>query len=347
MKKNLLRVATIVAILFFAACSKYMPSDDNLAPNAIPTGRTMTFTASMPVSPTPRVALDEDGLDINVTWKTGDKIQLVLVQGPNTLRLTQADVTPDPTNAHIGTFTIDLPEDGYLGFVENAAFKLYGVHGGGGFDGASTLAILPSNMYTGVENASIPSIQNNDHVMLHFSIDIPAGSTVSTVDFKHLGSIFVINIKNTRILNFVQVKGVELVGVSNPNNLNWAYNSYVSGNTYDLATGEFSNIPPNEDVYNYLHFKRVTPLTINTNETDQFIAWYPLIPGKEWPALKVKLKRGETGIEYKDNNSTYPAILSNNNRAAKTPEVGKTYHFYATLKAGNNLNFTNALGVQY
>ena len=334
--RKILNFAIIASILILGACTKYMPFEDNPspAPTPTPSGRTMTFTASMPNQPIPRVALEEDGLNINVTWKTDDKIQLVLVQGTIKIRLTQGTVIPNASNKHIGTFNVDLPTDGYLGYDASAPFNLYGVHGGGGIDGASTLAILPSNVFAGYSDIGLSGIQSRNDVMLHFSLEnIQPNATIGSVKLNHLGSIFVVHVKNfASKLN--DMKGVELAGFNmNTNTEHFAYNSYYSGNTYDLETGEFTNNNFNGDNSdNFLNFNSMNKSALNSGATRVYWAWFPLIPGKQWPQLKIKVKIGSE-------------ITGTNIRKARTPEIGKTYHFYGRVDGeypNRTANFTKS-----
>jgi len=103
--------------------------------------RTLSLTASMPPdeSVSTRIAFTQVGKSVIPTWKNGDQLDLLFVQGSTKVKQTVmvSNISDDRKKAE---FAINLPE----GIQEGTSFDLYGLYGGGGLsDSIPSLAKLP------------------------------------------------------------------------------------------------------------------------------------------------------------------------------------------------------------
>lgn len=359
MRKNILYFVTITAFMLFGACSNDLPIEEKELP--IETATTLTFTASMPdEGPATRVELSEAGTsNIAVNWKAGDVIKFAVQQGENNAilageyELKNTDIAT-PYSSKRARFEVDIPTE----VVSNQPFTIYGVHNGGGIavSGQDVNAVLPRRPYMEVEDNTIGTKQND--VMLYFKKEIASGSDINNVTFNHLGSIIAIHVTSNRDRNF---KGFQLTGVDASgntfvvsNNTHWAYNSFYPAlpadenylaNTFNIETGVFSNNGPGWDTTsdNYLHIrKKDTRFNIEAGTPKIFYAWYPILendltltggsPSKEytvsatWPRLRIDVRDIYFYTPYNIDGTNWTA-------GPKTPERGKTYHFYAEWTA--------------
>ena len=336
----------IAIIMFLGACSNealFNQNDKELSPEINPnTGRTLSLTATMPGdNPTTRVALtQEDDLAITLTWEEGDELQLVFVQGEIKIKktVTVDNISDGGVKAQ---FDIELPTE------ITGNFDLYGVYGGDqpslildvdlpkvasravGSEDNPTDVILPKN--SGMVT-SLKDLETKENVMLYFEnkgIEITDSEVL--VEFKHLGSIFSITLKNTGVPKIENIAEVRLVGIDNVGNTNWAYNSEVGGQIYDLVSGKFQNI---ETAGNYISFK-ADESTLEGGESITFWGWYPPLPGVVWPKLKLEL-RNASGAVLK---------TSANSKLARTeaPVAGKYYYLNAIWDSFY-LKFANVTG---
>lgn len=73
-----------MTVLLFAGCKEDIPSEGDLTDDTSGK-RVISLTAAMPGDDDPqvRVALNQDGKDIALTWEETDQIQLLFVQDDN------------------------------------------------------------------------------------------------------------------------------------------------------------------------------------------------------------------------------------------------------------------------
>lgn len=312
MRNIILYFTIIAAIMLYSACS----NDTLLTETEIEPGRTISFAASMPENePLTRVDLNQNGKNIELSWKKGDEIQIVFVQGQNKSKqkVLVTSTSPDKKTAY---FDIKIPQE-----LKTGTYDFYGVYGGNGLaDDNFTNAILPRGPFEANSlNIGTSSVQSRKDVMLYFSYKkIPAASPLTSVEFKHLGSLFNVTLNdiNPTIAGFLgtlSISQIRLEGVNN-NDKNWAFNSIKCGQIFDLVDKNFSWL---ENANNYIYFNPKTPAF--TEGIIDLWGWYPMI-GKFWPELKLVMTKSDGTV----------LITSTNSLAAKStaPVAGKTYHFY-------------------
>lgn len=309
MRKIILSFISIAIMLFYVACSS-----EEVLPELSNSERTLSLSVYLPdKKPTTRLyAVNQDGVnsDILLQWGNGDKINLLFVQGDikskDEVVLAGFGSKSDRTKA---TFDIILPDQ----IDKTKPFDLYGVYGG---DGLSELnpaeVILPANAGNTV---TLTDFKKSDNIVLFFSSKgIDATNSDLKVGFKHLGSIFSINLSNNSASSIDNLVEARLVGVSGDDS--WAYNAGEGGMTYNLLTEEFKNT---ESAGNYISFKSPES-TLNSGESMTFWGWYPPLPDKKWPELKLELIKGDG--ETVTSVSTKPARLS-------PTAIGKHFYFDA------------------
>ena len=334
MRKKYLPFIAIAIMTFFVACSNEdLITEENTEPQV--EGRTISLTASMPdEEPVTRVALGQEGKDINLTWvvynqatQSGDRIDLVFVQG-TTMQRVIANVDSTSNYGKTAHFNIPIPS--------GATGTLYGVHGGRGTDpneATRNHALLPTNPGSTSTLASLQADPADRKMMLYFKHEVEATDTTVSVSFKHLGSLFAISFNNTEAPSPSSgITGARLVGVNASGgvltNGNWAFNNGAGGQVFNLLTEQFQDITT---AGNYISFS-TAGTTWNVGQTTTLWAWYPPIPNQTWPALRLVM----TDVNGDE------VISTDNFKPAKTsaPEAGKVYHFYARWD-GSALNFTN------
>ena len=320
MKKKLLQLTTIAIILLLAACSNEEIIEKNDNNPALPTGRTLSLTATMPGDngddPATRVGLKQKtDKTIELTWTLGDELQLAFVQG-DIKAISIAKVSSISEEGKKAIFDIVIPEE-----IMDGAFDLYGVHGGGGLDeNDPTKVILPTNPGSAV---SLEAIQTRKDVMLHFaSKDVQTASPQVSVVFNHLGSLFSITVKNTCTTSIDNLAEARLVG---PEGGNWAYNADIGGKSYDLVTGTFQNP---ETAGNYISFKAEKSIVLY-GESISFWGWYPPLPEAVWPELQ---------LELRDETNTLITTINNKPARTEATPAGQSFYFYAAWD-GAELNF--------
>ncbi len=327
MRTNLLHFTVIAIIMFFGACSNEAPFNDDDKELSSETGPTISLTASMPDDNLDtRVSLTQYGNDIKLKWEEEDKLELVFVQEGVIPVKVLSKVNKVTNEGKTATFRIDIPA------LITGDFKLYGVYGGGGLGGVGksdtdpTHAILPMN----AENdGSLGSVEEKEHVMLYFvSNKIQINNPTASVIFKHLGSLFSITLKNSSVESINNIAEARLVGIDDHGE--WAYNFGAGGSSYDLVGGLFLNT---ETVGNSLSLYAANS-SLPSEEFITFWGWYPPLPNKVWPELKLQLR---------DANSTILTTSVNTKPARKSATAaGKSFYFY-TVWDGTQLQFTDYL----
>ncbi|MFA7451200.1 MAG: FISUMP domain-containing protein [Bacteroidales bacterium] len=310
-------VVLYVAFLLFTSCDTH-----NLEVNmggGTASGATLLVTVSMPeADPQTRISHEQDGLTVRIAWQSGDKIDLLVVHGGEETVYREVSVTVDETNNKKATFPLTLPDGTY------ETFDLYGVYGGGGLDSENPrLVKLPTVAQS--TSSSLKEIEKNKAVVLVFSQtgisrDIPD----LKIGFKHIGSLFNIQVKNTSETDTLdKVTEARLTASSTIP----AY-SNSGAETYDITTGAFSGTQTT-----FLTCLPVSSSNVVPEGILEFWAWIPLNLGgnaeASWPAL---------GLEIVSNGTS---IATPGTKPARTATVGKTYHLYATHD-GSALTFATA-----
>ena len=329
MRKKILYLTTIATIVLFGACN-----NEEALPETTPeTGEIITLTAAMPeVDPTTRVDLTQDGKNINLTWKMDDVIDVVFVRASGvSQRAANVKVTEISTNGKIATFAINPP----AGMPNAEKFDLYGVYGGGGINitGNNPSAVLPlkPGQRTSLKKGTSSSVQGQKDVMLYFALKgVEKSDLTKQVKFKHLGSLFAINVKNAVRTEIIGLREARLFEVNG--NSQWAFNTGNGGQLFDLTTGAFLNTTT---AGNSISFGRdANDPKFAKDKVITFWAWYPLLSDKDWPELKLEMKQSGT-----NDNKKFTTVNTKPVRIKKAT-AGKTYHFHAVWD-GTNLNFTN------
>ena len=318
MRGKIIYSTSIALILLFGACSNESLINDN--DKELSSDRTLSLTATMPGDNiTTRVALTKsEDLSIRLTWEVGDQLQLAFVQGETKIKkiVTVRNISEDGKKAQ---FDIGIPTE------ITGDFDLYGVYGGGGLSNENpTQVILPTN--AGAAN-SLASIMDRKDMMFYFtSKDVKITDPQISVDFKQLGSLFSITLKNSASISLNGLSDAQLVGVGGDGK--WAYNSGAGNGSYDLITGKFLNT---EDYGNYISFK-AEKNSLASGDSIDFWGWYPPLPEKTWPELALHLLNADGD----------PIVVSVNTKPARTTDTpsGKSFYFIAEWN-GSQLNFVN------
>lgn len=326
MKGIFLFLTTIATILFFAACSNEEVLDEN-TPEA---ERTLSLVASIPGDePTSRVDLTQDEKNILLTWVVGDNIELLFKQGATEITQT-VTATSISNGGKRAQFDIVIPQE-----ITDGAFDLYGVYGGGGLSTSDpTKAVLPAKPSDATSlntQNDVNSVQSRKDVMLYFaSKNIQTANPQVSVNFKHLGSLFSVTVKNTSDTELTDIYAAKLEEVGGVTN--WAY-KFDQGNTFDLVYNEFAHTNT-VYTYNYIYFTTEFS-NVESGNSVTFWAWYPPFPDVSWPELNLELSTA---------NEEFPDPVSVNTQPARTQPImaGKAYHFYAEWD-GSFLRFTGSM----
>lgn len=315
MRNKIFPIVALAMIMLVGACSS-----DDLIPEIAKkiskpaAARTISLTINTPPEddPNTRVALNQEGKNIALTWEVGDELKLAFVQEGKTTVNRTVPITNIDNGGKTAKFEIAIPAD----FDQTLNFKLYGVYGGGALTG--TTVTLPANAgsATSLKGTETTSVQKRKDVMLRFQSEVVVGSSNVAVTFQHLGSLFCITLTNNTGDDFANIQEARLVGIDNSSNVNWAYNFAAGGQTFDLATGEFQNRMSGG---NYISFK-ASKTTLEKQKTITYWAWYPPLSDKTWPALQLQLRDGTAVLQ-----------TSANSTKARTEATvaGKSFYFYA------------------
>lgn len=321
MKKRILNFAVVAAMLFFVACSneEIIPVTDLETPPE----RTFSLSATV-LEPSTRVQLTTSENFVHVKWEVDDTIELAFVSG-SVKKFQEANVDSVSNEGKTAHFDITIPE----GLGEE--FTLYGVYGGLGIDRTTSNPAIKLPIYPGNMNI------DNDMVIF-FEHTMNASDEHASVNFQHLGALFNINVTNPGDLPELvgQMHEIRLVGVTEGNE-NWAYGvqdggSFSKGGSYCLVSKKFLNP---ENAGNYISFNAKNDNNITLTEGRRiYWSWYPILPGKILPELKLQLL-GENGDVL---------LTSTNSKAVRqnAPEAGNSYKFSVTWVGGENNEFNFA-----
>lgn len=331
MMRKLLPFVAIALMVLIAACS----NESSLPETALETAPTLSFSATMPGDdPATRVLLDQkENKTIALKWQAGDKLHFAFVQGEtkrkNTITIKAAEISTDGKNVE---FNVSIPEG-----IEAGEYDLYGVYGVDGNDGGLSDAnftnfILPTNPSS---MGSLERVQNRGDVMLYFEAkNIDPNNPPTSVTFKHLGSLFSVSFNNITQGNLDfgaqnSITQIRLVGIGSDNDEKWAFNSGEGAQIYDLENGVLLN---QETASNSISFLATNSEWI-VGQTTTLWGWYPILPNKGWPILQLQLLSSD-GTVIRASTNTKP-------KKATAPTAGKSYYFYATLDANNDLSFVD------
>lgn len=315
MIKRFYLLATMATVLLLTGCSEEVTSTLHGLENKH-RKRTISLTTAMPGERAQtRIALEQDGKSIALTWEEGDEIQLSFIQGNTKIKQT-VEIRNISGDGKTAAFDIVIPSE-----IEGT-FTLYGVYGGGGIDDDNPVLVkLSSN--TG--NAqSLEQVQERDDVMLYFSEELDTeGDLNANVTFEHLGSLFSITIKHVGTKPLENLAKARLISTTDFG---------AGGGTFNMEEGTFSD-PTND----YISFT-APENTLTSGDSITFWGWYPPQGNNEvWPELQLQLL---------DNNETVLAETSVGKERATPTETGKTYYFYALWDndagTNGNLQFTDS-----
>lgn len=306
MKKYILPFIAVALMLFLGACSnEELPVIEEQEEDYV-----ISVTASMPDNEIPETRLslvdNTEKKFVNVEWKAGDKIRVVIVQNGKPFPVSDTNpisITPD-SNKKKGIFNIELKGWWWTsGFKNNEPFTIYGVYGASAIDAINLTTTLPNNHQTTTEG-TLEGLGEQHEVMLYFSYEHPGinnlGSTVDdlgiSVKFKHTGSLFRINIKNEGEPDIHTYGEVRLIGKGT--NDKWAYNSESKFSL--VEGGKFVKTTAKNEMIIY------TPTqgySIPKGSTMTVWRWHA-IDGSEWPELQLQLTNGNnvratSGTKYK------------------------------------------------
>lgn len=318
MTKNKFSFLAIVVIVFlFLGCSEDATPDLDAPGKDSSKERIISLTTTMPSEGT-RIALEQNGKNVSLTWEEGDKIQLSFIQGDVKIKqvVEVQNISADQKKA---TFDIVIPKE-----IEGV-FSLYGVYGGNGIDDADpAFAKLP--VKSG-DAQSLESIQEREDAMLYFTKrELTTTDNLDiNITFKHLGSLFSITIKHTGNVPLENLKEARLISTMS----GWAY---IGGN-FDLENEEFTDT---DAAGNYISFS-AEKSRLENGESTTFWGWFPSLPDEIWPSLNLQLLDN-------DGNSLVTSINTKETRTTPTL-AGMSYYFYALLDSHNdnhNLLFTDS-----
>ena len=273
-----------------------------------------------------RVAMVQDGFDVNLTWEINDVIKLVFTDGVNFVHSTTT-VTEVSSNGRRAEFEVVIPEE-----ITSTTFNLYGYYGGGSLStvtGEEGIANLPSAPW----GMPMPALEAEDLVMLRFAAtNLDADSPELSVSFQHVGSLFKIFLENTSTTSLNNVNSVEIFTESATDVIYAHQNDGVTTVQYDVVSGEF--VENTTTFLNSLLFITAGGSDdIATSEVLELWGWYP--PSQEaghaWPALKIRLTYAGGTLETSGATTAKTAPTA----------IGRAYHFYVTCD-GTSMSFSNA-----
>ena len=145
-------------LLIFVGCSEEVVKIDQPIIGENPT-RTIKVKATVGDDEIgTRVAMVQDGFDVNLTWEINDVIKLVFTDGVNFVHSTTT-VTEVSSNGRRAEFEVEVPTGS-----EANTFDLYGYYGGGQLTGEMGIVNLPVEPWGG----PLPVLEDANLVMLRF-----------------------------------------------------------------------------------------------------------------------------------------------------------------------------------
>lgn len=297
--------------LAFASCS----NDERNEAEAYQ-GKMLSLTVQMPQSAS-SVSLKttplqkEDSKDIQIIWKSGDKIKLFFRQNGNLYAGSESTVQSISADGKSAEFQVTLPSG-----ITGGTFDLYAVNGADAIisNGALLLDASPSASFTNLNDAIIP-------VYLKME-GIDANTTSISGQFVHYGALQVLTVKNTGNASITLSSAALSSSCSD-----WFYKPDGSGNTpaYNLLTGTTS--------LQAISFSNsTTPVTYTVAPGSNLkLAQWVVPNGTTPPAINLT---ATIGGNSKTSTTQKPARTS-------TLTAGNSYHLYA-IWDGTNLTFSDA-----
>ena len=328
MKTKYIAILPVLAFLLTGCIYDGLPNENMQERNVTITALLAEETQTSPkqTEPNTRISMEENGLDIDLYWENGDKIQLGIVYTnteDKTIKTVQeVQVVVDTENNRKATFDVVIPSD-----VKDK-FDLYGLYGGKGLSTDDpSKAILPETEDFFAHD--LHTLYEKKVVMLYFEArDIDKTTPAFGVNFQHMGSFFKILVKNTgtATINNITEATLEQDGTIG------LIPAYAQSNRFNIADKYFLKDATVSD--------KVTQVSFSANHIYQvengvlaFWAWLPVAKGEgegaDWPALRLSIKNGIEG-------ST--TTIHTDYKSAKKATTGKAYHFYATHD-GSTLTF--------
>ena len=249
-----------------------------------------------------KISLTQDGKNIDLAWESGDQIELLIDYNETlTKRYVTVVRVPGTENKQATfTFTLPTPAPGVT------TFNLYGVYGGT-VDENTGIVTLPNP--ENATSSSLKELQKNKGVVLVFEItNIELDNPRGNAEFKQIGSLFNIKLKNTSTLASEKITEASLKAATDIP----AYNA--DDFQYNIIGKTFGGTKTQT-----LTFKPAVPSTyIGREGILEFWAWVPMEHGGNWPALDFSVDiAGAADVSYSD---------------AKTGVAsGQAYYLYATV----------------
>lgn len=323
MKRRFTFFLTAILLIFVGCSEEVLKIDEPTGENAKRTIKVIANVGDNDIGT--RVAMQQNGLDLNLTWEVGDVIWLVFYDGENFVH-SNTTVTAVTNNGKRAEFEVDVPEGS-----DAEIFNLYGYYGGGQLTGS--LGVINSgdlgivNLQSAPWGGSLPALEGADLVMLRFAATgLDMESPEISVTFQHVGSLFKIFLENISTTTLQGVTNVQIFSETDPI---YAYQSETTAQ-YDVVNGEF--VEGTTTFLNQLTFIPAGADNVGPSEVLELWGWYPPSqePDHSWPALKLRLTYVGGELVTTD---TKPA------RTAPTA-IGRAYHFYATYD-GADLSFSD------
>jgi uncharacterized protein (TIGR02145 family) len=326
MKKIIINLFAGLMILFTGCTEEAVTIEQPI--NEIK-GKVISVKAGMPgENQKTRLALDQNELDVILTWEVNDVIYLVFDDGTNTIQQTST-VTAVSNGGRTAEFEIEIPQEIIDG--ESTTFNLYGLYGGVTFseiEGEEGIVELTTAPWSG----AFLQLEQNDIVLIRFAeTGIDKNSPSISVNFQHVGSLFKIYIDNTGAFDLEGITSVELFSDSPI----YAYQnaSDEEGAKYDLISGTFVG---GTTFSNVLPFNVDPEGILYVGDALQLWGWYSPSQNEEdiWPALNLRINYGE--------GQQFTTVVPKPARTATT-DIGKAYHFFSRFDASLDpaLAFTN------
>ena len=328
MKTKYIAILPVLAFLLTGCIYDGLPNENMQERNVTITALLAEETQTSPkqTEPNTRISMEENGLDIDLYWENGDKIQLGIVYTnteDKTIKTVQeVQVVVDTENNRKATFDVVIPSD-----VKDK-FDLYGLYGGKGLSTDDpSKAILPETEDFFAHD--LHTLYEKKVVMLYFEArDIDKTTPAFGVNFQHMGSFFKILVKNTgtATINNITEATLEQDGTIG------LIPAYAQSNRFNIADKYFLKDATVSDKVTQVSFS-ANHIYLVENGVLAFWAWLPVAKGEgegaDWPALRLSIKNGIEG-------ST--TTIHTDYKSAKKATTGKAYHFYATHD-GSTLTF--------
>ena len=284
-----------------------------------------TQTSPKQTEPNTRISMEENGLDIDLYWEDGDKIQLGIVYTDTEDRTIKAvhevQVVVDTENNRKATFDVVIPSD-----VKDK-FDLYGLYGGKGLSTDDpSKAILPDTEDFFAHD--LQTLYEKKVIMLYFEArNIDKTTPAFGVNFQHMGSFFKILVKNTgtATINNITEAALEQDGTTG------LIPAYAQSNRFNIADKYFLKDATVSDKVTQVSFSANHAFVVKDGIL-AFWAWLPVAKGEgegaDWPALRLSVKNGIGST----------TTIHTDYKPEKKATTGKAYHFYATHD-GSTLTF--------